>query len=135
MKTLKIFLSILLLSAVLPSCGDDEPNGGPEFESYLSGTFTPSSEAKKLTATYNGTPVTAKEAKISLSSSDNTSGDFVIMNIVDSNKNLKVNKVPLKFNNEKYVFTFSTEVKSGNANVRLDGEVTINTLSIRITDK
>ena len=108
---LKLVLALLALGmtpVTFTSCGDDTPDKSIELISYLDGNYTPTDDARYLSATINGEKVSEK-ASVTFHTKDLQTGDMVLNNFFEGYASVEIEEFTLvqETEGESVRFTFT----------------------------
>lgn len=108
---LKLVLALLALGMIpvtFTSCGDDTPDKGFELISYLDGNYTPTDDARYLSATINGEKVPEK-ASVTFHTENLLTGYMVLNDLFEGYTFIKIEEFTLiqETEGESVRFTFT----------------------------
>lgn len=108
---LKLVLALLVLGVtpvIFTSCGDDTPDKGFELISYLDGNYTPTDDARYLSATINGEKVPEK-ASVTFHTENLQTGYMVLNDLFEGYTSIKIEEFTLiqETEGESVRFTFT----------------------------
>ncbi|WP_455995165.1 DUF4925 domain-containing protein [Phocaeicola barnesiae] len=108
---LKLVLALLALGMIpvtFTSCGDDTPDKGFELISYLDGNYTPTDDARYLSATINGEKVPEK-ASVTFHTENLQTGYMVLNDLFEGYTSIKIEEFTLiqETEGESVRFTFT----------------------------
>lgn len=101
-------LALGMISMSSISCGDDTPDKSIELISYLDGNYTPTDDARYLSATINGEKVSEK-ASVTFHTKDLQIGDMVLNNFFEGYASVEIEEFTLvqETEGESVRFTFT----------------------------